>query len=116
MIGSARLLLAFILTLASVIEGETAVILELAGPSIGEVGMNRAAMGWDFKGWNGRAEPSERAIEMAWAAYEKGGDPDGDLNALSKQDMIDLGFDPSDWREICSDDGLWCIYIGRWPE
>lgn len=115
MIGSARLLLAFILALAGVIQGESEVILELAGPSVAAVAMNRAAIGKDLGGWHAWAEPSPRAIEMAWAAYRQGGDRDGPLNALSKSDIEKLGFDKSEWLEICSDDGRWCEYIGRWP-
>ncbi len=111
MIGSARLLLAFILHLASVIQGEGGVDLELLGPPLATVGVNRAAIGWDFKGWHAYAEPSERAIEIAWAAVKAGGDRDGDLFALSESDILALGFDKANWRNVGSDE--WPVWVGR---
>ena len=111
MIGPARLLLAFILHLAAVIQGEGGVDLELLGPPLATVAVNRAAIGWDFGGWHGYAEPSERAIEIAWAAWRAGGDKGGDLFALSEDDIIRLGFDKQNWRNVGSE--AWPVWVGR---
>ena len=115
MIGIARLTLAFVLMVAGTIQGEGGVDLETLGPPLAAVVMNRAAIGKDFGGWHGYAAPSERAVEIAWAAWKAGSTEGGPLHALSKADMEKLGFDKGEWTEYCTDDGRWCIYTGRWP-
>lgn len=112
MIGIARLTLAFILTLASIIQGEGGVELELLGPVIGRVGIQRAAIGLDFGGWHGFAPPSERAVEMAWEAYRAGSTPDGDLFALSDADCKKLGVT---WGTRYGNDVWGITTMRRWP-
>ncbi len=111
MIGSGRLLLAFILALAGHVQGEAGVILELAGPAVAQVAMNRAAIGWDFDGWHAWVDPSKRATEIAWEAYGRGGDAEGNLFAISGADMARLGFDRANWRQVGSD--RWPVWVGR---
>lgn len=112
MIGIARLTLEFVLQLAGIIQGEAGVILEVAGPAVATVAMNRAAIGLDFGGWHGYAEPSERAIEMAWRAWERGGDASGDLFALSDADCEALGVT---WGRRYGNDEWGITVTRRWP-
>ena len=111
MIGIARLTLAFVLMVAGTIQGEGGVDLETLGPPLAAVVMNRAAIGLDFGGWHGYAEPSERAVEIAWAAWERGGDRNGNLFALSESDIMRLGFDKANWENVGTEE--WPEWVGR---
>ena len=111
-IGSARLLLAFVMHLAGVIQGEAGVVLELAGPAVATVAMNNVAIGREFGPWHAYAEPSPRAIEIAWAAYEMGGDRNGDLFALSDADCEMLGVT---WGTRYGNDEWGITVTRRWP-
>lgn len=98
--------------IARILVGECGVIPE-AGPAVAQVVMNRLDAGMGYAGWHGIAdvpEPSERAIEMAWRAYERGGDADGDLFALSESDILRLGFDKANWENVGST--RWPVWVG----
>ena len=102
--------------IARILTGEVGVVPQAAYP-VAQVAMNRLEAGMGYDGWHAIAEePEPWALDAAWEAWRLGGDRNGPLNALSKQDMADLGFDVSEWCEICSEDGRWCEYIGRWPK
>lgn len=119
MIDTICIVLCTQLALASIAQGEVSVIHKAASAVL-EVALNREAYGWGLvKGWNGydpMCHPEEWAWREAQKALWQGGDANGDKHAFSKADMEKLGFDKSEFKEICTNDGRWCEYIGGWPD
>jgi len=109
-----RAISTIILILASIIALEVGVV-PCAGYDVGLVALNRQAAGYELtQGWHAyrpEYEPPGWAIDAAWQALWTGGDADGDLFALSEEDMRALGFDKANWENVGSEE--WPEWIGR---
>jgi len=106
-----RVLSRVLIMVACILVGEVGVVPE-AAPAVAQVSMNRLEMGWGWRGWHAIAdEPADWALSVAWEAWRRGGDADGNLFALGKKDMQVLGFDEGNWENVGSDE--WPVWVGR---
>ncbi len=97
--------------IARIVTGEVCVVPE-AAPAVAAVAVNRLDIGWGYAGWNAIAEePADWALDAAWGAWKRGGDPEGELYAISGDDLEALGFDVTGWRQVGSDE--WPVWVGR---
>ena len=109
---SVRLTLALVLMVARILTGEASVIPEAAIP-VAQVTFNRYPI-WGWDGWHSIAdEPADWAIDAAWEAWWGCELNEGNLYALSLDDMAALGFDidAPQWR--CITNGRWGVCLGK---
>jgi len=100
-------------TVACIVTGEACVIPQAAFP-VAQVAFNRLEAGMGYDGWHAIAdEPTDWAMDVAWEAYRNGGDAEGNLYALSLQDMEMLDFMQSDDCWECVVSGIWGICVGK---
>jgi len=112
MTDAALIAISIVHMIARIIVGECGGTVPEAGPAIARVAMNRLDAGMGYDGWHAIAdEPVDWALDVAWEAYWKGGDADGNLYAISGADMKALGFDERNWRQVGSDE--WPVWVGR---
>ena len=101
------------LATASILPGEVGVVRVAAEP-VAEIVQNRWLVLGHLRGWNGHdpmCKPEPWAWDIAIAAVHAGGDPDGDIFALSQDDMEALGFAYENWTNVGTT--RWPVWIGR---
>jgi len=112
MTDAALIAISIVHMIARIIVGECGGTVPEAGPAIARVAMNRLDAGKGYDGWHAIAdEPEPWALDVAWEAYWKGGDANGDVFAISGVDMVKLGFDETNWENVGSIE--WPVYIGE---
>lgn len=93
------IIMALIFTTACIITGEARVLPE-AGPRMAQTVKNRIDAGRGLDGWHAIAStPDDWALKIAAEVWLNGINSDGDIFALSLDDMARLGFDINspDW-------------------
>jgi len=106
-----RVLSRVLIMVARILVGEVSVVPEAALP-VAIVAMNRLDAGMGYAGWHAIADkPADWALSVAWEAWRRGGDADGNLFALGKKDMQVLGFDEGNWENVGSDE--WPVWVGE---
>ena len=110
MTNSALRIISIVWAIACIVTGEVGVVPEAAGP-VAQVAVERYALGWGFSGWNAIAdEPADWAWDAAWDAW-RNGPQGGNLYALSEADIVKLGFDKANWRNVGNES--WPEWVGR---
>jgi len=98
-------------SVACILTGEVGVVPE-AAPAVAQVALNRYDLGWGFSGWNAIAdEPADWAWDAAWAAWRNGPQEGGEIYAISEADIIALGFNKKNWRNVGSTE--WPEWVGE---
>jgi len=97
---------------ARILVGEVSVIPQAALP-VAQVAMNRLEAGMGYDGWHAIAdEPANWAMDVAWEAWKRGGDAEGDLFALSDADCEALGVT---WGTRYGNNTWGVTVTRRWP-
>ena len=109
MTNAALRVFSIVYMVARILTGEVPSVPQAAIP-VAQVAYNRLNAGWGYAGWNAIAdEPADWALDAAWEVWKQGGD--GNLYALSGDDMANLGFDEDRWKNVGST--KWPVWVGR---
>lgn len=94
---------------ASIVMGEVAVVPQ-AGDTIAQMVVRDLKTGRSLSRWHGRATPNAWALECAMKALHTQ-TRNVPLFALSEKDILKLGFDKSNWKNIGND--TWPVWVGN---